>query len=60
MAYKSALKTLIASAIDPGAKREREWALELATAGERAKTPAKLSDYEGQFGTRGLRSATAG
>ena len=54
VAYKAALRKLIESASDPVAKREREWALELATASERAKNPAKLSDYEGQFGTRGF------
>lgn len=55
-AYKIALEKLIASATDPVAKREREWALELATASERKiRMAANLSDYEGQFGTRGFK-----
>lgn len=58
VAYKAALEKLIADAADPIAKREREWALELATAGERTKTlTANFSDYEGQFGTRGFKVA---
>ncbi len=55
-AYKAALEKLIAGATDPAVKREREWALELATASERKSgMAANLSDYEGQFGTRGFK-----
>ncbi|QPQ55030.1 S41 family peptidase [Allosphingosinicella flava] len=57
-AHKAALQKLIAAATDPVAKREREWALELAMAGDRASAPAGgLADYEGQFGTRGFKVA---
>jgi hypothetical protein len=55
-AYKVALEKLIATATEPGARREREWALELATASERkSRMAANLNDYEGQFGTRGFK-----
>ena len=54
-AYKAALAKLISGATDPSAKREREWALELATAADRTRAMAvNLNDYEGQFGSRGF------
>lgn len=56
VAHKIALQRLVLDAEDPVVKREREWALELATLSQTSATSTVgLGDYVGKFGTRGFK-----